>query len=444
MITAIIRKTRQNPSLGISTRRKTLAFSHIEGGLHAAMVGACEIFSLYYAVKRGFADGELALISTAPMALGALSNWLVPQYVRHHRLKFFLLLSVFTQILGLGGLTYSVSVDRPFWWILISLSLYWIGGMTASPLWIDWMSGWLPNDRIGRYLSRRNGYSAFVSVLAYFGAALWIYKNEIVLQFQTVFAVALFCRLTSLGLLSIQRQPSDTHLDFSEPSKIAKALASNPIWSMILFSVVFRFVASIASPFFLPYMVNEIHFSLFSYAWITIVPYVARALFLNPWGEAVRSFRPFVGLQIAMLISSFVAAAWTFTSHLGMLTVVEGLSGIAWAGVEFCALVILYNFAPRKARGLIGFHLALFHGATLVGAVVGAKILQSGMPSLDLFRLSAALRLIVAVGFIAMGFYIPELRNSFRVYGKFFVSALSFRPSIEVLKRVAQRSGFKS
>jgi MFS family permease len=443
MFTKIVNITRKNPNLGVSERRKIFALSQLEGALNAAMVGGCEIFSLYYAVRKGIAKQDLAIISTMPMLLGALANWIIPQRVSSNKIKTVLLCAVFTQLIGVAGLFFSVTSDDYFGWILISLSLYWIGNMTASPLWTDWMSGWLPEEKLGRYLSRRNGVMALITVLAYFAAAFWIYRNENTKQFLVVFGAAFACRLISFSILAWQPSPPGFENENSQAFKLSKALKAKPIWLMIFFTVVFRFVASISSPFFLPYMIDQLHFSLFDYAWITAVPYISRALFLKQWGEAVESFRPFVGLQVGMLISAAVCLLWTFTVDVGALTFIEGLSGIAWAGIEFCGLVILYNFAPRRARGLMGFHLSLYHGATLAGSLIGSRILQTGMPFLNLATLSAGLRFSAASAFILVSFTVPEMRASLKLYQRFFVTALSLKPSFFILGRFISKTGIR-
>ena len=177
MLTGVI-KIFQRREAHISLRRKTLGFSQLEAGLYALMVGCSETFALYYAVKRGIAQQDFAVISSVPILLGAIANWLIPQFVPTRFVKHALLLTVFTQICGLAGLFHSVGAENHFAWILISLSLYWIGGLAANPLWIDWMSGWLPQERLSRYLSRRNGFVALMTVIAYLLAAVWIHQSS--------------------------------------------------------------------------------------------------------------------------------------------------------------------------------------------------------------------------------------------------------------------------
>jgi MFS family permease len=436
MFTRIFKITRKNPDLGVSLRRKTLGFSHIEASLYAIMVGCAEVFALYYAVKRGLDKSQLALLSTVPIVLGSISNWLVPQNVKNKHLKKALLTVVFIQLIGVLGLFHSVGEADYFKWILVSLSLYWIGGMAAGPMWIDWMSGWLPKEKVGRYLSKRNGFTSLITVIAYLSAASFIYRNDEFSQYQFVFGAAFCCRSLSWLILFFQPQPTVIENESSKAFGLLKALQSKPIWLMILFTVLFRFVASVASPFFLPYMVNELHFSLLDYAWITAIPFLSRSLFLVQWGEAARSFRPIIGTQIAMFLLSLVCLLWTYTSNLTLLTFIEGFSGIAWAGIEFCGLVILYGFAPRKARGLVGFHMAFFHFATMLGALVGSELLRSGMTSIELFRLSSVLRLIVGIAFVTAGYHIADIKVSPKHYGKFLMMALSLRSSIFVLSRI--------
>ncbi|MDB5038042.1 MAG: hypothetical protein JWQ35_1570 [Bacteriovoracaceae bacterium] len=436
MFTKIFQVVRKNPELGVSFRRKILGLSQLEGGFNALMIGCAETFALYYAVKRGLSKQDFALISTLPIVFGALANWAIPRLVESRYLKRSLLAVVFIQILGVLGLYFSVNASNHFWWILISLSLYWIGGMSATHLWIDWISGWLPADRMNRYLSRRNGFTAFVTVIGYLLAAYWVHLDERISSYQFVFGLALLSRMMSWLILSYQATPQNPKIEKSKPFKLSEALKSKSILIMISFTILFRFVAYMASPFFLPYMVDELHFTLMDYAWISAVPFIAKALLLAQWGEAVRSYRPFIGLQTAMILLGLVSLAWTFTTHMGLLTIIEVFSGISWGGFELGGILILYNFAPRRSRSLIGFYLALLHTSGLLGSLVGSHLLESGWTSVELFRFSGVTRLTVAFLFVIVGLQVEEMKVGLRVYGEFFVTALSLRGSLVSLGRI--------
>ncbi|MDD4976730.1 MAG: hypothetical protein PHY93_20410, partial [Bacteriovorax sp.] len=61
--------------------KQTVKLSHFEGGLYALMVASTESFLLYYAVKQNVTSLQLALLASLPLALGALSQMLVPKLI---------------------------------------------------------------------------------------------------------------------------------------------------------------------------------------------------------------------------------------------------------------------------------------------------------------------------------------------------------------------------
>src|SRR5262245_56110437 len=129
-----------------SLRRKSLALSYLEGSLYSVMVGSAETFAIVYAVKRGLSVTEIGFVSTLPILLGAIANWIVPMFVTPQRVKPSILACVSVQVVGIVGLVLSTFTNKPAYPLLISLSLYWIGGAAAGPIWLDWMSNWLPRE----------------------------------------------------------------------------------------------------------------------------------------------------------------------------------------------------------------------------------------------------------------------------------------------------------
>jgi len=419
-----------------SLRRKTLNWSQAEGGFYAIMAGSSETFAFYYAVKQGLDEFQLATLTMLPVLIGAFGNWMIPRLVKDSQLKRALLTLVTLQIIGLIGLFYSVQEQNHFPWILASMILYYLGGMSAGPIWIDWISGWLPTDRMGRYLSRRNSFVAAVTLLTFLLISFLVNRSESLRVFQFVFGIAILARVGSWGLLCFQKNPPLLRLEKHKSLSFHEMRSIAPLAIAILFTAAFRLASNIAAPFFLPYMLSNLHFSLLQYATITAVPYVGRALFLARWGETTRSLRPFIGLQIALVVISFVALAWSLTTTFWMLCAIEFASGVFWGGYELCTVLIFQNFAPRQARGLIGFHTAVSNLTALSGAYLGSFFIHTGANYLEIFEISFTFRGAIALFYILMSLRMPELRVSYKIYGEFLTSVLSLRPTLANVGRI--------
>ncbi len=434
---------------GESLRRRTFRWSQIEAGLYAVMVGSAETFAIFFAIKKGISSDQVALLHTLPILLGSIANWIVPAITPQKHLKKFLCAAVAVQCLGLGLTVTAFTGDNFFPTLLTALSLYWIGGMVASPLWLDWISPWLPKERFARYFSRRNAYTSFITVCIFLALSYLLYWKDTESHLLLILSLGFIARSLSLCFLMAQASPVERHrrgesapdtVTLSDPKRVPSpwknVLRSPVILSVGIFTVMFKFMAVIASPFTVPYMLNDLHFPLIHYAWITAIPYFGRAMFLASWGEAVRSFRPFVGLQICLIAISGTMSLWASVQSFWGLMATELLAGIFWGGFELSVVLVFQNFAPGRARTLIGAHLAAMNLAALGGAHVGAQLLKSGVPVHDLFVISATGRAIVAFSFLGVMLVLKEASTSYRVYTNFLWTALSLRPSIANIGRI--------
>jgi hypothetical protein len=400
------------------------------------MIGTAETFAFIFAVRAGVPASSLGWLATLPVFLGALFQWILPQWIPFSRLKISILFCHFVQIAGLVVLAASVFWTQavvPF--LMLGLSLYWIGGMLSGPLWLDWMSPWLPYQRFTKFLSRRNTWVAVSTLAAYVLTAVLIHTRLDLEVFLIPFAIAVVARLVSVGLVLQQTPPqtkSETHL--APPPQIGEA--SKPIWIMILVTALFKFSTNTASPFFISYMLEELHFSLLGYVFITSIPFVARAVFITRWGEASRQLRPYVGLQLTMFGIAVNSLLWSLSPNYYYLMGVEFLSGLMWGGFDLCAVLIIQNLWPGSARALVGLHLALMSFMSLLGSWVGGEMLKAQMEFTTLFQWSSLFRVSCALLLTFLLARIPETRASLRIYGSYLSTLLTVRPSLGVIGRM--------
>jgi MFS family permease len=427
-------------------RRRTLRFSYFEGSFYAVMVALAESFALFFAVKRGLTPTQVGLISTVPLMLGALGNWLVPQLISDRKLKWGVVGSVVIQIVGVALLVVATRSENHFAWCFAAMSLYWLGQMTAAPLWMDWISGWLPQQRFGRFISRRNSFLAFVTLALFWLGAYWVHSiselSDWGMSFFWLFIVGLLARSVSLVLLCLQDSPPrSTHL-----RERAEGVSDRwPLWGVIAvvgFAAAFKLVANIASPYFLPYMVNELHFSVFDVSIISGMSFLGLALLMTSYGEAMKSFQPLMGLQVAMFMAAANCFLWLFFSDLLLLSFLQLFAGLYWAGFDLACILILQSQFPTKFRQVLGIHLGLSSLATISGGLVGSKLQDHGTSYLELFAVSAWLRLGLAAAFLFLMFRLRNFKVSWRHYRDFVREAAVPRLTYIEISRILPR-GFK-
>ena len=426
-------------------RRYALNLTLVDGFLTAVMIGTAETFAMVLAVKSGLSAEQLATLSTLPILLGAMVQWIFPQLIRNEHLKVAILCSHSVQILGLASLLWVAGSSRGlpdqsaplFRNLLTGLSLYWMGGMVSGPLWLDWIAGWLPHKRFARYLSRRNAFIAGVTLLSYLLAASRMGQATSMEAFKIIFAMAVMARLLSWGVVALQPSPVRRTQTVAEGLRNPEWWSSKPVLLIVGFTTLFKFAVNLSSPFFLPFMFNDLKLGLSQYVALTAIPFVGRFLFMSRWGEAAKSIRPFIGLQITMVCISLSPILWTLTRSFYWLCAFEFVSGAMWGGFELCSILIIQNFWPGSARRLMGIHFALMSLFALVGASLGSYFLSRFHWSyIDLFTASGDLRGVTTLLFVVALTRIRETRSSLKVYGDFLTTVLSLRPSFANIGRV--------
>jgi hypothetical protein len=208
------------------------------------------------------------------------------------------------------------------------------------------------------------------------------------------------------------------------------------LYSFFLWNGLFRFAANLGSPFFLPYMVNDLKLSTTAYVALTATPLLGRALFLQNWGRASEGTRPFWGVQLSCVFISFLPIMWNFGSSLPYLIVLQILSGIFWGGMEMTQVLMVQNFAYGKARRLLGRQQALLTVFSVLGAAVGGIIIKQGYSIPDIFVLSTVVRLAVAGLFIANASRFQIARLTWSSAGSYLTTVLSLRASPANIGRV--------
>lgn len=412
----------------MSLRRETLSRTYIEGALWAVMVATAENYALYFAVKRGMTATEVALITTVPVLLGAFMNWLSPLLVSTATLKRGVLSCIGLQVLGLLGLVFSVESEHYFAFTFLSLTLYWMGGMGASPLWMDWVSGWIPKERFGRFYSRRSSFLSFITMIFFVGAGYFLHRMNSLKAFYIVFGTAFLARFISFAFLSRQESPrwkpqQLQELDESRP----KIWSWRLLFSVISFAALFKFVANIGSPFFLPYLVNNLKLNVFEISIVNGMSFLGLSLLTASFGEALKTFHAITGLQISMLLAALNCFLWTFFTDIYAISALQLFSGINWTVFDLsCILIIQANF-PHSARRILGLQMAMASVATILGSLVGSRLLNSGYSSLELFQISAAARFLVAFVFIGFFFRSKDVGVSLKTYQNFLKAAFAIR-----------------
>lgn len=420
--------------------KKLLAISYWEAFFYALMVASSESFALYLAVKYGLSSLEISIVSTVPLLLGATCQWAIPCLLKNEQVRHGIVVAMLTQVIGIFGLLTYAYGDHGFLVLFVSLCFYWMGGLSASPLWLDWMSNHVPAKLFRKFLSRRSSFVSLITVV-FFLCLAYVFYHFPDLSIAWIFVIGLLARFCSLGLqlllaFILRLRTYGTSLDFSPNAIIdgEKVDCSSETFQKILklsiaWTGVFKFAVFLCSPFFLPYMVHELNFSLWDFSVVTGTALVGRSLFLGIWSKASFGMRPFIGLQISGLIISLFPLLWTLSTDYVYICVLQFVAGIVWGGFDLSTILIVQNFIKTSSRKYLGIHMAVMNFFAILGAGAGGLLLRQNLTYSSLFGLSSFVRLLIIGAFVYQISRWPFVRLNILSLNGYMTSALSLKSS---------------
>jgi hypothetical protein len=385
-----------------------LLWSYLEAFFYALMVGTAESFALFVSVKKGLSPMETAAVSTFPLLMGAFSQWVLPRILSEKTSRFGILGGMALQLVGILGLFWIAQKDSPSFPILFaSLSCYWVGGMSITPLWMEWASSFVPPVYFREFLSQRTGFVNFTTLIFYLGTALALTHFSF-LSSSFIFLLGFLGRLVSFFVhcyLTFHLSPTYSYT--KKPETLPSEPGASPMPSLglfILWTALFKWAVYIGAPFFLPYMLEELKLSILDYALLTGTSLFSRSIFSVFWGRLGVGRAPFWILPFTGFFISLIPLLWCVSRNIFYLGVLEFISGMFWAGFELACLLMIQNSVGEKKRQYFGKHMAIMNTFAVIGSYGGGLLVKTGLGYHKLFLFSFFCRFFVVAGFLVIFF----------------------------------------
>lgn len=384
--------------------KQTVKLSHFEGALFALMVASTESFLNYYAVKQNITSFELALLATVPLLLGALAQITIPKLITEKNLGHSIVWTMLIQVVGVLGILYTVYEKFSYLNLLLFGCIYFIGGQSSTPLWIDWASRIIPRRHFRKYMANRSEFTWFLILFFYISLAL-LGQYTSWFKIIYIFIIGALARIFSCAVqYFIIRKPlpirPNRHIlteDNHENKFVVGPQIKKLIVSFIGLTSLFRMAVIMSGPFFYPYMLNELKLSMTAFVILSSMPFLGRAIFFSRWGKNGTHYSAFLGVILAGFYISFIPMIWTLTQNYYYLLVLEIISGVFWGGLELNQVLMIQNFIHHKSRVYLGIHMALTNILAVVGATIGSYWLSHNYSYFTVFRISAAFRLLIII-----------------------------------------------
>ncbi|QJR23195.1 hypothetical protein BREVNS_2445 [Brevinematales bacterium NS] len=415
----------QEDKSSLSRKQKlsaSLRASIIDGCFYTMMVGFGESFFGAYVVALKASHFVIGLVGSLPQAMGSLAQLLSIQMVRLFRSRKKMVTTlVFIQAFLYFPIMMGMMLPSPLGIILIvlSITLYFTLGMVVVPAWIDWMGFLVPSPLRGRYYGLRNSITGFFSLFSFLAAGLFLQlmdKNHLLWWgYGILFLLAFISRIFSFYfLLQVQEvnvPPPGPLLSETKVGLALRKLPKTPFFPFLMQSVLMNMAVYLSGPYFTPYMLEELHFSYWTFTYVLAIPMLVKALAMPIWGKICDIYGNRNVLAFSGTFLGTLPILWTVSPDVSFIVFVQVLSGFLWAAYDLSSFNTLYDLTSEKSRMKYSIVLNSVNAlAYLAGALMGDRIISlaqsfslSISPYYLVFLTSGFLRFAVAF------FWIPKI-----------------------------------
>jgi Major Facilitator Superfamily len=198
-------------------------------------------------------------------------------------------------------------------------------------------------------------------------------------------------RLLSAAMLALQPDIETVRRDVRESLAAVRTAAQTADFRVAAYLALLMLGTHVAVPFFTPYMLRDLRLDYATYAGLTAVPIVVKALLFPTLHPLTQRF----GMRRVLLWSGatvvVLPALWIGLTSVSGLALVQVLSGIGWGGLEFASFQLLLSSAREDCRvEFLSLANTMSSSAQLVGGLSGGLLrAQLGLSYAALFGLSS-------------------------------------------------------
>lgn len=383
-------------------RRGALEISTVEGMFataHAALSGngvGGNVFSSGYALLLGATNFQLGVLAALPQ-LATTAQTLAAyatQVVRSRR----------GLVVAACAVARSLFFAAPFLPFLLGrgdalfafIALFGAAAFTyefAGNAWRSWMADLVPSAIRGRYLSRRSNLCNVVGLAAGVAGALALdaYAGGLMGSspeadarrlggFVVVFVAAAAFGGVSTLLLRHQPEPERPPVAAAPPPLrdfVAVPFRDPEFRRALAFFALFSFAHGLGNPYWIPFVLEDLHQSYTFHTVLTCVGGVAGLLTLPLWGRALDRFGAKPCLGIAAVASAIHPLCYVVATPDFLLPIYWDYisAGIVWGGWNVAIFDLLLTLAPAARAGRDMYIAAQ---AAAVGLALAAGSLVSG------------------------------------------------------------------
>ena len=364
--------------------RKDLIAGHAEGAAFGGMVGLGEAYLPAFVLAVGLGEITAGLVASVPLLAGGLMQTISPVAIRRlASYKRWVLICAFVQAVSFVPLIIAAARGKvSATAIFLVAAVYWASGLATGPAWNTWMGALVPRAVRARFFAHRTRVSQF-AVLAGFvvGGCLlqWADGHGAArLAFLGLFIAAGTCRLLSLGLLAVQREPAllRENIQRIPAREILMRMRDTGVHRLLLYLVVVQGSVQLAGPFFTPFMFEKLRLSYGGYVALIAMAFLTKIAILPTLGSFAHRLGAMRLLWLGGIGIVPLSAMWIISSHFGWLLFVQALAGVSWGAYELGFFLLFFESIPDDERtGVLTFYNLGNTAAWVIGSAIGGLLL---------------------------------------------------------------------
>lgn len=378
-----------------------------------------------FAIAINMSNSLVAMLSSVAGIFGPISQMFGSRLIEKHsrkkvlRKKVFLEALMWIPLIIIAILFYKGIITNilPVF-LIFFFSLYVMLANMGYPAWFSWMGDIIDEKYRGRWFSKRNLLSGFVSLVLAISASFFLdyfKKNDwTMFGFIILFSLALIARLISWRILKKQYEPKiklkkGYHFSFME--FLIKAPKNN-FGRFAIFRACFAFSTSISSAVVAIYLLRTLQLSYSYYMIILFSATVFSLIVMELWGKIADKYGNYFVLVITTILIPLIPIAWILSTSLFYLIIVPGvIRGVSWAGFNLASGNFIYDNVSKQKRGLaISYFNVLMGIGVFLGAGLGALLIKflntkTIEPIIMIFLIGTIVRMIVVF------WWVPKFRE---------------------------------
>lgn len=303
------------------------------------------------------------------------------------------------------------------WLLIMATALYFAFTHFGAPVWNGFITDLLEENERGQYFAKRArvmAVTSFITLCASGGLLSALEQRGLSWAgFALLFLIAGLCRSASAWSLTGVTDVSTPHED-GPPTGFREFLrrgASQDFLRFLLFSGLMHAAVLIAGPFFVIYMLQDLHLPYWTYGTWLAAGIIGQFVTLPAWGHFGDRFGNKALLAITGFTVPILPMLYLFGTAWPFLVLVNFFGGIVWAGLSLGLQNYVFDAVQpadrAKAVAVVSFVNALgwaagtFTGSWLIGTVpnalrIGSFDLHPASNLPFIFFLSGVLRLLVS------------------------------------------------